>query len=150
MMNVDLSFLPAVNAGLNATAGVLLMIGFVLIRQHRVRAHRNVMITAFSVSALFLVTYVLHYAWRATVVGGVHTRYHAEGPLLWGYYALLLSHVLLAMFVPVLAVTMIYLGLTKRYTVHRRLARVAWPVWMYVSVTGVLIYFMLYHFNPEG
>ncbi|MFA9479925.1 DUF420 domain-containing protein [Phycisphaerales bacterium AB-hyl4] len=149
-MNIDLSFLPAVNAGLNATAGVLLLVGFALIRQHRVKAHRNVMMAAFGVSALFLVTYVAHYVWRAAVAGGVHTRYNAEGYLLWGYYGMLISHILLAIFVPLFAVALIYLGLTKRYAAHRRLAKVAWPTWMYVSVTGVLIYFMLYHFNPEA
>ncbi|MEX0655640.1 MAG: DUF420 domain-containing protein [Phycisphaeraceae bacterium] len=145
---IDLSFLPAVNAALNGVTGVLLVAGLMLIRQHRITAHRNVMIAAFSVSGLFLVTYVTHYVWRATVVGGTHTRYHGEGLLAGLYYGMLLSHILLAIFVPVLAVTLIYLGLTKRYATHRRLARVAWPVWMYVSVTGVLIYFMLYHFNP--
>jgi uncharacterized membrane protein YozB (DUF420 family) len=136
---------PAVNASLNALATVLLVIGFVLIHRRHIVAHRRVMMSAFAVSCLFLVFYVTHYVWRAQVSGGVHTKYH--GPLPTLYYAMLLSHILLAMLVPIFAVTLIVLGLKKRHAAHKRLARVAWPIWMYVSVTGVLIYLMLYHLN---
>lgn len=103
------------------------------------------MIAAFVTSSIFLVTYVTHYVWRATVVGGTHTIYHGPLPLL--YYVILLTHILLAMIVPVLAIVLIVLAFRKRFEVHKRIARVALPLWLYVSVTGVLIYFMLYHLN---
>lgn len=142
---MDLSFLPAVNAALNASAAVLLFVGYRLILQRRIEAHRNCMIAAFITSSIFLVTYVTHYIWRASVVGGTHTLYHGPLPLL--YYVILLTHILLAMIVPVLAVVLIVLAFRKRFEVHKRIARVALPLWLYVSVTGVLIYFMLYHLN---
>lgn len=147
-VGVDLSFLPLVNASLNGVATVLLVAGFVLIRQKRITAHRNVMISAFGVSVVFLITYVTHYIWRATVVGGTHTAYGGEGLLKVLYYVMLLSHILLAMVVPVAAIALIWLGLSKRYAAHRRVARFGWPIWLYVSVTGVLIYLMLYPLNP--
>jgi uncharacterized membrane protein YozB (DUF420 family) len=102
------------------------------------------MITAFAVSSLFLVLYVAHKAAR----NFENTPFHGEGLARLAYLALLASHVLLAMTVPVLAITLIVLGLRKRLTAHRRLARVAWPIWMYVSLTGVTIYFVLYHLDP--
>lgn len=144
---MDLSFLPTVNASLNLLATVLLAAGYVLIRRKKIDAHRRVMMSAFAASCLFLVFYVAHYVWRANVVGGSHTRY--AGPLPWLYYGMLLSHILLAMLVPIFAVALIRLGWKKRYDAHRRLARWAWPIWMYVSVTGVLIYVFLYHLNPR-
>ena len=147
---MDLSALPAVNAGLNAVATALLITGLVLIKQRRIHAHRNTMIAALAVSCLFLVSYVAHYVWRASVEGGAHTRFNAEGVWLAGYYVMLISHVLLAMTVPFFAVALLWLGLKRRDAAHRRLARVGWPIWLYVSVTGVAIYFALYHLNPPA
>ncbi|MEX0886737.1 MAG: DUF420 domain-containing protein [Phycisphaeraceae bacterium] len=147
---MDLSFLPAVNAGLNALAATLLVTGLVLIRKRRITAHRNAMIAAFAVSCVFLVTYVLHYVWRASVEGGAHTRLNVNGALLVAYYVMLVSHVLLAMTVPFFAVALIWLGLRRCDALHRRIARVGWPIWLYVSVTGVAIYFILYHLNPTA
>ena len=143
-MALDLSFLPAVNASLNLLATVLLLTGFVLIRQGRVDAHRRVMLSATGVSAVFLVLYVAHKAWR----GFENTPYNGVGADRVFYLAVLFSHLVLAMTVPVLALTLVRLGLTGRVESHRRLARWAWPVWMYVSVTGVVVYVMLYHLNP--
>ena len=143
MSELDLSFLPAVNATLNGLAGVLLVVGLILIKRGQRKAHQRVMLTAFIVSGLFLVTYLTHYYWRATVKGGTHTRY--EGPATFIYYPMLISHILLAMTVPVLAILLIRFGLKQQFDRHKRLARVAWPIWMYVSVTGVAIYVMLYH-----
>jgi uncharacterized membrane protein YozB (DUF420 family) len=137
-------FLPSVNASLNALATALLLWGRSLIRRRRVDAHRRVMISAFAVSALFLVLYVTHKASRSFE----NTTFHAEGLAKGIYLAVLFSHVTLAMAVPVLAILLIRLGLSGRLDRHRRLARVAWPIWIYVSVTGVAIYFALYHFNP--
>ncbi len=145
---MDLSFMPTVNAVLNGSAAVLLVVGLVLIRQRRIAAHRAVMISAFVVSSLFLVGYVAHKAWKAAAGMEMHTHYHAEGAMYNIYVAILLTHTVLAMTVPVLAITLLTLGLKKRYILHRQIARFAWPIWMYVSITGVVIYFMLYHFNP--
>ena len=141
---MDLSFLPAVNASLNGVATLLLIAGRVLIRRRRVDAHRRVMISAFAVSALFLALYVTHKVSR----GFENTTFHAEGIAKLAYLAILFTHLTLAMAVPVLAIALIRLGLRKRFTLHRRLARLAWPIWIYVSVTGVVIYVMLYHLNP--
>ena len=141
---MDLSALPAVNASLNAIAAVLLVRGRALIRRGRVDAHRRTMLTAFAVSALFLALYLLHKASRSFE----NTTFHAEGMAKLAYLILLFSHVALAATVPVFAITLVTLGLRGRIARHRRLARVAWPIWMYVSVTGVVIYVLLYHLNP--
>ena len=141
---MDLSFLPAVNASLNGLATVLLILGRHLVRQGRVEAHRRVMLSAFGVSSLFLVFYVTHKIWR----GFEHTAYHGVGAARTAYLAILGTHLVLAMTVPFLALALIRLGLSDRRAEHRRLARFAWPVWVYVSVTGIVIYGMLYHWNP--
>ncbi len=140
---MDASALPPINAALNALSTVLLLYGRALIRRGREREHRRTMLPAFAVSSLFLVLYVAH-KW---------SRDFENTPFLieWArpyYLALLFSHVTLAMTVPVLAILLISRGLRDRREAHRRLARWAWPVWIYVSVTGVLIYVLLYHVNP--
>ena len=145
---MDLSFMPTVNAGLNALAAMLLIVGLYLIRQRRITAHRNVMMSAFGISIVFLIGYVAHKAWKASTGADLHTTYDAEGAARIAYLIILFTHLVLAMIVPFLAVALIALGLKKRYQAHRRIARYAWPMWMYVSVTGVVIYLMLYHFNP--
>ena len=143
---MDLSFLPGVNAALNGLAAVLLVAGRRLARRRDVPRHRRTMSAAFAVSTLFLVLYVAHKAAR----GFEHTPFHGEGLAKAGYLVLLMSHLSLAMLVPPLAVALIALGLRGRAATHRRLARFAWPVWMYVSVTGVAIYLVLYHLNPAA
>jgi uncharacterized membrane protein YozB (DUF420 family) len=142
---VDLSALPAVNASLNAIAAVLLVRGRALIRRGHVDAHRRTMLTAFAVSTLFLALYLLHKASRSFE----NTTFHAEGTAKLAYLVLLVSHVALAATVPVFAIALVTLGLRGRIARHRRLARIAWPIWMYVSVTGVVIYVLLYHLNPS-
>ena len=142
---MDLSFLPSVNAALNFTATVLLLVGRFWIRRGRVAAHRRAMLGAFAVSSLFLVLYVAHKAWR----GFEHTPYHGVGLAHGLYLTILFTHLTLAITVPVLAIRLVRLGLGGRIERHRRLARVAWPIWMYVSVTGVVIYLLLYPFNPS-
>lgn len=141
---MDLSFLPSVNAALNLASTALLVAGRVWIRRGRVAAHRRAMLAAFAVSSLFLVLYVLHKAWRDFE----NTPYHGEGALRVLYLAILSSHLTLAMAVPVLAIRLVQLGLGGRIARHRRLAVVAWPIWMYVSLSGVVIYGMLYPLNP--
>lgn len=142
---MDLSFLPAVNAALNAGAALLLLRGRRLARARRFEAHRRTMVAAFGVSSLFLVLYVLHKASRDFE----NTTFHAVGLAKSAYLALLFSHVTLAIAVPPLAIALIVLGVRGRRERHRRLARWAWPIWMYVSVTGVAIYALLYHLNPS-
>jgi len=142
---MDFSSLPPINAALNATAAVLLVAGRRLARRGEVDRHRRVMVSAFGVSSLFLVLYVAHKVSR----NFENTTFHAEGWLKTAYLVLLGSHVLLAMSVPVFAIGLVFLGLRDERERHRRLARIGWPIWMYVSVTGVLIYLMLYPFNPE-
>ena len=136
------------HAGLQLLGGDLEAASFMTGRPdesgHRVATHRRVMLAAFGVSALFLAFYVAH-KWSR---GFENTPFEAEGALRLAYLILLGSHVVLAMTVPALAVAMVALGLRGRIPLHRRLARVVWPVWMYVSVTGVVIYILLYHLNP--
>jgi len=136
--------LPTVNAVLNALATVLLLWGYVLIKGRREPAHKRVMITAFVVSILFLTCYLI-YHWN---VGSVHF----EGPPVVRtiYLGILLTHVTLAATVPFLAGATIYLGLRDRRARHRALARWTFPIWLYVSVTGVVIYLMLYHLYPAS
>ena len=143
---MDLSFLPTINAGLNGLAMTLLIVGRRLVKQGRIEAHRRVMLSTFGVSSLFLFFYVSHKVWR----NFENTPFHAEGAAKVGYLVLLFSHVVLAATVPVFAIWLIRLGLRDERIRHRRVARIAWPIWMYVSVTGVLIYVLLYHLNPVG
>jgi uncharacterized membrane protein YozB (DUF420 family) len=143
---MDLSALPAWNAALNAVAALLLLRGRALARRGEIASHRATMLAALAVSTLFLASYVLHKVSRDFE----NTTFHAVGLAKAAYLALLVSHVTLAMAVPPLALTLVVLGLRGRIARHRRLARVAWPIWMYVSVTGVAIYVLLYHLNPSA
>lgn len=130
--------LPAVNATLNAISTVLLLIGYLLVKQRRLEAHRNVMIAAFAVSTLFLVGYVVyHYN-----VGS--RRFPGQGPIRSVYFFILITHIVLAALVPPMAIITLVRGLRARYDTHARLARWTLPIWLYVSVTGVIVYLMLY------
>lgn len=137
--------LPHVNATLNALATVCLIVGFVLIKQQREQAHKRAMLTGFCMSVLFLASYVLYHVNTEAV-----RRFPAYPPdaVRYTYYLVLASHVLFAALVPLLVVATIYLGLRDRRTGHRRLARWTLPVWLYVSVTGVVVYLMLYQLYP--
>ena len=134
---LDLRFLPAVNAGLNAIAATLLTAGWVAIRRRNLKLHRYLMVSAFVASALFLVCYLTYHY--------VHgdTRYTGQGFLRVVYFAVLISHILLSMVVVPAALTAFYFAWKRQFVRHRRLTRVALPIWLYVSVTGVIIYFML-------
>ena len=135
---MSFSALPTVNAFLNGTAATLLVAGFLLIRSGRREAHRRVMVSAFACSALFLVSYLVYHAG----VGSV--RFRGTGTVRTVYLGILLTHTLLAAAVPFLAVAALALAAKGRLETHRRLARVTLPVWLYVSVTGVVVYLMLY------
>jgi len=141
---MDFSELPPINAALNATSTILLLVGRRLIRQGDVIRHRMVMMAAFAVSSLFLVLYVSHKVSR----NFENTTFNVEGWAKTAYLVLLASHVLLAMTVPIFAIALIRYGLKDDRSRHRRLARIGWPIWIYVSVTGVVIYLLLYPFNP--
>jgi uncharacterized membrane protein YozB (DUF420 family) len=143
---MDLSWLPSLNAALNGLAAALLVVGRGLARRREVDRHARTMVSAFAVSTLFLVLYVAHKVWR----GFEPTIYHGEGLARTAYLVILATHSVLAAMVPFLAITLIVLGVRRRVASHRRLARIAWPIWMYVSVTGVVIYLLLYPLNPTG
>jgi uncharacterized membrane protein YozB (DUF420 family) len=131
--------LPSINAALNATAAVLLVWGYVLIRRRRIQTHRKVMLAAFVTSSLFLVCYLVYHA----QVGSVH--FPGTGAIRVLYFSILGTHTLLAATVPVLAIITLNRGLGARFDKHRAIARWTLPIWLYVSVTGVVVYLMLYH-----
>lgn len=134
--------LPSLNAALNALSAVLLTTGYLLIRRRRVRAHRACMLLAFGVSMLFLVSYVTYHALAGSRPFGGH------GWIRWVYFPLLVSHIVLAAAIVPLALTTLYRGLRWDFARHVRIARWTLPLWLYVSVTGVLVYWMLYHLAP--
>jgi uncharacterized membrane protein YozB (DUF420 family) len=131
--------LPTVNAVLNGTAAILLAIGYWLILNRRREAHRRVMLTAFGVSTLFLVSYLVHH-WHAKFV-----YFQGTGTIRTVYLWILGTHTILAATVPFLAIITLNRGLAGRIDRHRTIAKWTLPVWMYVSVTGVVVYLMLYH-----
>jgi putative membrane protein len=135
---VALTDLPAVNATLNAVSAVLLVAGYLLIRQGRIREHRRIMIAAFATSTMFLISYLVYH-------GAVGSKpFTGQGTIRRVYFAVLISHIVLAATVPPLALITLIRGLSARYDRHRRIARWTLPIWLYVSVTGVIVYLMLY------
>jgi uncharacterized membrane protein YozB (DUF420 family) len=132
------SSLPAVNATLNGAATILLLVGHSLIHRGKIDAHKRTMISAFGVSIAFLCCYLTYHAYAGS------KPFEGQGLIRAIYFAILISHVILAATVPFLASITIYLGLKQRWEKHRRIARVTYPIWLYVSVTGVIIYLMLY------
>jgi putative membrane protein len=137
-VGIPVTALPTVNAALNGVCALLLAIGFVLIRRRRVAAHRVCMQAAFAVSVLFLISYLVYHA----QVGSV--PFQGQGWVRAVYFTILISHTALAALVPPLGLATLILGLRAKYARHRRLARWTLPIWLYVSVTGVVVYWMLY------
>ena len=135
--SIDVSFLPAVNCSLNFITLILLIIGFILIKFKKRQLHKKVMLFAFGTSAMFLVTYIVYHWFKS-------------GPKLYVgdysafYYSMLVSHIILAMMILPLAMITLYRGWISDLQKHRAIARITFPIWIYVSTTGVLIYFMLY------
>jgi len=143
---VEIANLPAVNAALNAVAATLLVAGYVAIKLGRAeKLHRNLMLTAFGVSVLFLGCYLTYHA-LTTVVNKFPLT--APTAVRYTYYLILFTHIILAATVPFLASFTIWLGLKGRRERHRRWARWTFPIWLYVSITGVIIYFLLYQLYP--
>jgi len=130
--------LPALNAGLNATSAALLTLGFFFIRTGRREAHKRAMLAALFCSSVFLVSYLVYHA----QVGSV--RFRGQGPVRTVYFAILISHTILAVTVVPLALVTLVRALQARFDRHRRIARITLPIWGYVSVTGVIVYWMLY------
>ena len=145
MLGIPVTTLPAINASLNGLATVLLLLGYVLIKQRREVAHKGVMLTAFGVSVLFLTCYLAYHLQTEKV-----TRFRGPPPVSYVYYTILITHVILAATVPVLAGVTIYHGLRDQRAKHRRIARWTFPIWLYVSMTGVVIYWMLYQLYPPA
>lgn len=135
---MDVRDLPALNATLNGTAAILLSIGWWLIVNGKREAHRKVMLAAFTVSTIFLASYLIyHYN-----VGSV--KFQKEGPIRTVYFTILLTHTILAVFVGIAAPMTLFRALKSRFVQHKKLARWTMPIWLYVSVTGVVVYYMLY------
>lgn len=142
--------LPPVNATLNAASGVLLLFGIWLIKAEQKQSHGMVMGAAFAVSCLFLACYVWHKFELHAATGAWNTKFPGPQPWKTIYLVMLATHVLLAMAVPPLAIITMRHAIAGRYEAHRRLAKVTFPVWFYVSVTGVLVYFFLYRWFPAN
>jgi putative membrane protein len=135
---ISIADLPALNATLNAIAAVLLVIGYVEIRRGRVRQHRRAMLGAFAVSALFLASYLTYHANAGS------RPFPGSGPIRAVYFAILITHIVLAAAILPLAIVTLSLGLRARFDRHVPIARWTLPIWLYVSITGVLVYLMLY------
>jgi uncharacterized membrane protein YozB (DUF420 family) len=136
--------IPTLNACLNGTSAILLGLGWYHIKHGNRNAHRNCMVGAFFVSCAFLIGYIAH----KILVRGVHTPFPGPESLRPFYLALLLSHTVLAAAIVPLALVTLSRALKARFDAHKRIARWTWPVWMYVSITGVLIYLLLYQIYP--
>ncbi len=140
-----IDFMPTLNAMLNATSGILLVTGYVMIRRKKVAAHRACMIGAVTASILFLISYVLYHVVFARGV----TRFQGAGLARAIYFTILLSHTILAVTIVPFVIITLKRALGRDFARHRKIARWTFPMWAYVSVTGVLVYFMLYHWFPS-
>lgn len=137
---MDVSWLPTLNAALNTTAATLLVWGYWLIRRGEREKHRRVMLAAFGVSILFLLSYMVYHASAGSV------KYQKTGWIRTVYLMILLTHTVLAALVPPLAALTLFRAWTGKFDRHRRIARWTLPIWLYVSATGVVVYLMLYRF----
>lgn len=139
---MNVSLFPIINVSLNALAGIFLFLGWREIRRGNKEKHKNLMITAFVCSVVFLCSYLTYHYLKQ----GMVTRYEKEGILRIIYFAILITHTPLAALVPPFAIAALYQALKQNYVTHKLITKWLYPVWMYVSVTGVLIYLMLYVF----
>lgn len=136
------------NAALNATSGIFLLSGLFFILTKRIHAHRASMLAASSISALFLVSYIAHHILRTSVYGIGPTRFTGEGLARPIYFTILTSHTILAAVVGPFVLVTLWRALKGNFESHKRIARLVYPVWLYVSLTGVAVYVMLYHLFP--
>ena len=135
----SVSDLPLVNASLNGVATVLLIVGYVCIRGRRINAHRTAMVAAFVASVLFLVSYLTYHAHAGS------RPFPGQGPIRVVYFVILISHIVLAAAIPPLAGITLWRAYRRRFDRHKKIARITLPIWLYVSLSGVVIYWMLYH-----
>ncbi len=140
---MTLSNLPPINASLNALSAIFLAAGFFFIRRKNIAAHRACMVSAFGTSTVFLACYLTYHIGVKAV-----THFPGQGWIRPVYFILLISHVILAMLILPLAILTLTRALKGQFEAHRKIARWTWPIWMYVSVTGVVVYLMLYHLYP--
>ena len=140
-----LKIFPILNASLNALSGIFLLCGYINIRRGRIQTHKKFMLAACTTSLLFLACYITYHSLRH----GLVTRFAGTGAMKTLYLSILTSHTILAVVIVPLAILSVLNGLRMRVPQHRRVARWTFPLWMYVSVTGVLVYFFLYHWFPS-
>jgi len=133
--------MPELNACLNSTSAVLLILGYIFIRRGNVPAHKACMLSATSTSTVFLISYIYYHLHHGS------TRFPGTGWARTAYFAILISHTILAIVQVPLIWTTLFRAFQGRFKAHKRLARITWPIWLYVSITGVIIYFMLYHWQ---
>ena len=138
---MELSKLPSVNAALNAMSAFFLVLGYIFIRQRAIKAHTMCMVSAFGTSTLFLISYIYYHLHHG------RTPFQGEGFIRSLYFGILFSHTVLALVIVPLAIITLSRGLRGRFYQHVQIARVTLPIWLYVSVTGVLVYLMLYHLH---
>jgi uncharacterized membrane protein YozB (DUF420 family) len=143
-----ISVLPHVNAFLNSLSGVLLVTGYILIRRRQLTAHRAVMLSAFTTSSLFLLSYLVYHFSLAYLYHQGPTRFTGAGVMRPIYFTVLISHTILAVVIAPFILVTLSRALRGKFSLHKRLARWTFPVWLYVSVTGVFVYLMLYQFYP--
>lgn len=149
---MDINAIPAINAGLNGLATALMTAGFIFIKTGRKTAHRACMLLAGGVSAVFLVGYLTHKALKGATAGAgeaIHTQFGGEGAIRVVYYVMLITHVILAISIAYLVPRTFALAFQGNFERHKKWARVVFPIWYYVSVTGVLVYFFLYQWWPS-
>ena len=141
--------LPHINALLNTTSGIFLIVGFIFIRRRQIAAHRASMIAAFITSTVFLVSYVLYHSLLAYYLGQGPTKFKGEGFIRPVYFVILLTHTILAVAVVPFILITLFRALRGKFEKHKRIARWTLPVWLYVSVTGVVVYLLLYQIYPS-
>ena len=142
--------LPAVNASLNGLSACLLTAGFIFIRRRNITAHRNCMISAFCVSVIFLICYLTYHTYLAVALHRGPTRFLNPAWFRPIYLTILLTHTVLAMIIVPMILITLSRALRERFDKHKKIARWTWPLWMYVSVTGVIVYLLLYQIFPQN
>lgn len=143
MVSDYISYLPHLNACLNGTSAVLLLSGYTFIRSRKVAAHRACQVSALVVSILFLASYLTYHYYHGA------TRFQGTGIARPIYFTILISHTILAIVIVPLVIVTFYRALRQDFARHRRIARITLPLWLYVSITGVIVYLMLYHIYPS-
>jgi uncharacterized membrane protein YozB (DUF420 family) len=146
---MTLADLPVVNASLNGLSAVLLSVGYYFMRRKNIPAHRNCMVAAFTSSTLFLMCYITYHTYVARVLHRGPTPFKGPPEVRPIYFGILTTHTILAMVIVPMVLITLNRALKERFELHRKIARWTWPLWMYVSVTGVVIYLMLYQIYPQ-